>query len=157
MKETGAVMIIPRLSCLGLHLVNPRLVNIHGVSFDVEGLVIHDLLHHWSQDLSERVLAPGATVETHNHLNNCWISCHNLLNLIYFRPVKHKKQVQFKLIKNLPTFRSFLLKDSISLKTEVAGKRWVHAFSRNFPDSHLNTEPACCCKLLSWEHDRVSY
>lgn len=158
MKEKGAVMIIPRLSCLGLHLVNPGLVNVHGVSFDVEGLVVHDLLHHWSQDLSKRVLAPGAAVETHNHLNNCWISCHNLLNLIYFRPVKHKKQVQFKLITNLPTFGSFLLKDPISLKTEVAGKRLgTCSFSRNFPNSHLNTEPACCCKLLSWGHDRVSY
>lgn len=122
MKEKGAVMIIPCLSCLGLHLVNPGLVNIHGVSFDVEGLVVHDLLHHWSQDLSERVLAPGAAVETHNHLNNCWISCHNLLNLIYFRPVKHKKQVQFKLITNLPTFGSFLLKDPHLLKNRSSWK-----------------------------------
>lgn len=75
---------IPGLSCLGLHLINPRFVNIHGVSFDVERFVIHDLLHHWGQDLPQGILAPGTTVETYNHLNNCRISCHNLLNLVYF-------------------------------------------------------------------------
>lgn len=83
-KGKGVRVTVPCLSCLGLHLINPRFVYIHGVSFDVERFVIHNLLHDRGQDLSQGVLAPGTSVETHNHLNNCRISCHDLLNLIYF-------------------------------------------------------------------------
>lgn len=83
MKEKGVVL-IPCLSCLRLHLINPRFVNIHRVSFDVERLVVHNLLHHRGQDLPQRILAPSTAVETHDHLNNRRISSHNLLNLIYF-------------------------------------------------------------------------
>lgn len=69
----------PGFSSLGFHLVDPRLVDVHWIRFDIEGLVLHDLLDHWGQDLPQGILPTGTTVEAHHHLYDCGVSGHDLV------------------------------------------------------------------------------
>lgn len=102
------MIILPCFSCLRLHLINPRLVNIHRIGFDVERFVIHNLLYHRGQDLPESILAPGTTVEAYNHFNNRRISCHDFLNLIHLWSIRY--QTQIKLISEPIKLKTLLWK-----------------------------------------------
>lgn len=83
-KNTVGTFPIPGLTSLRLHLVNPRLVNIHWISFDIEWFIIDYFLHNRCQDLPQGILTTGTAVETHHHFNNSRIPSHNFLYLVYF-------------------------------------------------------------------------
>lgn len=86
-KEGSLILCSPGLSSLGLHLVDPALVDVHWIGLDVKRLVIHDLLDNRCQDLPQSILSPGTSVEAHHHLDDCGVSCNNLLHLVHLWPV----------------------------------------------------------------------
>lgn len=77
--------LLPGLSGGGLDLVDPGFVYIHRVSAYVQILVVDDVFDHWCQQLPECVLTTCSSVEAHYHLDDCWVSCHNILDLIHLR------------------------------------------------------------------------
>lgn len=66
-----------------LQLVDPVLVDVHGVGVDAQALVLDDLLHHRGQQLPQGVLASSAAVETHHHLNDRGVPRHYVLDLVH--------------------------------------------------------------------------
>lgn len=81
----GLLCPLPGLSGGGLDLVDPGLVYIHGVGAYVQVLVVDDVFDHRCQQLPERVLTTCSSVEAHYHLDDGWVSGHNVLDLINLR------------------------------------------------------------------------
>lgn len=83
---------LPRLPSCRLQLVDPGFVNIHRIGVDAKTLVFNDVFDHRSQQLSECVVASCTSVEAHHHLDNCWVPCHDVLDLVYLGPDTHGEQ-----------------------------------------------------------------
>lgn len=79
-----AVFTLPGLPSRRLQLVDPGFINIHRIGVDTKTLVLNDVFDHRSQQLSECVVASCTSVEAHHHLDNCWVPCHDVLDLVYF-------------------------------------------------------------------------
>lgn len=73
---------------LGLALVDPGLVDLHGVGADAEGAVLQHFPDGGAQDVLQSVLAPGVAVEAHQHLDDRGIASHHLLRLVHLHPGK---------------------------------------------------------------------
>ena len=73
----------PGLPRRRLQLVDPGLVHVHGVGVGAQALVLDDVFDHGRQQLPERVVAPGPTVEAHHHLDHRGVPRHDVLNLVH--------------------------------------------------------------------------
>ena len=66
-----------------LQLVDPGLVHVHGVGVGAQALVLDDVFDHGRQQLPERVVAPGPSVEAHYHLDHRGVPRHDVLDLVH--------------------------------------------------------------------------
>lgn len=80
-----AVFSLPGLSSSTFQLVDPGFVDLNRVCVEAQALVLNDVFNDWSQQLSEGVVTTCTSVEAHHHLDNCWIACHYVLDLVHLR------------------------------------------------------------------------
>ena len=83
LKTSLALALLPGFSSLRFQLVHPGLVHLDGARVDDQGLVINDLFHHRSQELAQRVLPPGTSVEADDHLDDCRVPSDYVLDLVH--------------------------------------------------------------------------
>ena len=77
---------------LGLSLVDPGLVDLHGVGADAEGAVLQHLPDGGAQDFLQSVLASGVAVEAHQHLDDGGVTSDHLLRLVHLQPRRRDRE-----------------------------------------------------------------
>lgn len=81
------------MASLGLGLVDPALVDLHGVGADAEGPLLQYLADGGPEDVPEGVLAPGVAVEAHQHLDDGRVPLHHLLGLVHLHSGRKRRRV----------------------------------------------------------------
>ena len=94
LKTSIALASLPGFSSLRFELVHPGLVHLDGARVDDQGLVVNDLFYHWSQELAQRVLPTGTSVEADDHLDDCRVPSNYVLDLVHLGSKKSPNQTK---------------------------------------------------------------